>query len=93
MGWANLHSDDSGILAGSLFLASAAYGALLGPRWAWVAGGFFAASIPVSSLVSVALGLHVPFGGPPTAPAIILPLVFALGGAHAGAGVRFLARP
>lgn len=91
-GYANLHSDDSGVLAGSLFLFSAVYGALMGPRWAWVAAGFLAASVPVSSLLSVALSLRVPYGGQPTAPAVILPLLFALAGAYAGAGMRSLAR-
>jgi hypothetical protein len=92
LGWANLHSDDDGILA-MLLLASSALLAAAQPRWAWAWALFLAACFPLSTLLAAGLHLPVPYPTPPALwQEVVLTLLLASLGAVSGWGIRRLAR-
>jgi hypothetical protein len=88
VGYVNTHTDETGVVAGSVLVASGLLG-LVEPRGAWRWGLLVGLSVPVGQAIFHLLGARVPY---PNAwsdlPVTLVALVPALIGAYAGSLIR-----
>ena len=92
VGFVNLHTDEMGIVVGSVLIASGTLG-LAEPRGAWRWGVLVGLALPARQALFHLLGARVPYPNEwSDLPVTAVALVPALVGAYAGAFGRTLVR-
>jgi hypothetical protein len=91
VGYLDLHATEVQGPALMIVVSAGALG-MLQPRYAWLAALLVGLGVPVAHGLNALLGMKQPYVITPWYSGIVLPLLFALGAAYAGVGLRNILR-